>query len=80
MTEVRLRNVEPEAIEVIREMARRRSQTMEHFLRECIYELAEKEKREMLSELRTARETESAKVGELPDGTPAMRAEREARW
>ena len=80
MTEVRLRNVEPWAVERIRDMARRSSVSMEQFLKDTLYELAERDKKLVLAELRRGREEMRKKYGELPDSTPGIRAERDERW
>ncbi len=80
MTEVRLRNVDPEAIEVIREIARRHSKSMESLIKEQLYELADREKNALLAQLRQSREELFQKYGLLPDSTPGIRDEREERW
>ena len=80
MTEVRLRNVEPQVLEVIRELARRRHRTMEQFIKDELAGLADREKSAMLAQLRQAREELHAAHGDGPDSTAGIRAEREARW
>lgn len=80
MTEVRLRNVEPELLNVIRELARRRHRTMEQFIKDELGTLADREKTALLDQLRQAREALHAAHGEGPDSTDGIRAEREARW
>jgi len=80
MAELRVRNVDPWAVDVIRAMARRSSQTMEQFLKHFIYELADREKRELMAELRKQRGELQQTHGVLPDSTPGIRAERDDRW
>ena len=80
MTEVRLRNVEPEVLDVIRELARRRHRTMEQYLKDELAALADREKTAMLAQLRQTRQELHATHGEGPDSTEGIRAEREARW
>lgn len=80
MTEVRLRNVEPETVAVLREIARRHAQTMEQYLTDRLTDLANRDKLALLDELRHARDGQRAAGGELSDSTPGIRAEREARW
>ena len=78
MTELRLRNIDPWAVELIRDMARRKSQSMEQFLKDHLYELAKHEKKELLAEIRREREEQRQKYGVGPDSTPGIRAERDA--
>jgi len=78
MTELRLRYIEPWAVELIRDMARRKSQSMEQFLRDHLYELARHEKNELLAEIRHEREEQRRKYGVGPDSIPGIRAERDA--
>lgn len=78
MTEVRLRNVEPWAVEQIRDMARRNAKTMEQFLKDHLYELAQSEKKGLLAEIRRERDEQRQKYGVGPDSTTGIRAERDA--
>ncbi len=78
MTELRLRNIDPWAVELIRDMARRKSQSMEQFLKEHLYELAQHEKKELLAEIRREREEQRQKYGVGPDSTHGIRVERDA--
>ena len=80
VTEVRLRNVEPDVLNVIRELARRRHRTMEQFLKDELAALADREKTAMLAQLRRTRDELRAAHGDGPDSTDGIRAEREARW
>jgi len=78
MAELRVRNIESWAVELIRDMAKRKSQSMEQFLKDHLYELARHEKQELLAELRHEREEQRQKYGVGPDSTPGIRAERDA--
>jgi hypothetical protein len=80
MAEVRLRNVDENAIAVIRELAKRNSQSMEHLIKESLYALADREKQSLLTELRHYRRTSGREVDILPDSTAGIREERDARW
>jgi hypothetical protein len=78
MTELHLRNIDPWAVELIRDMARRKSQSMEQFLKDHLYAFAQHEKKELLAEIRREREELRQQYGVGPDSTPGIRAERDA--
>ncbi|AMV24021.1 hypothetical protein VT84_06470 [Gemmata sp. SH-PL17] len=80
MTEVRLRNVDPEVLTVIRELARQNRRTMEQEIRAGLREIASARKGRLLDRLATERAAQFAQFGELSDSAPGIRAEREARW
>ena len=80
MTEVRLRNVEPAVLAVIRELARQNRRTMEQEIRAGLLAIANARKGELLERLAGDRAEQRARFGELADSTSDIRAEREARW
>jgi len=80
MTEVRLRNVDPWVVEVIRGMAKRNNLTAEEQIKQFLVTLANQEKNALLDELRQGRMKQREKYGVLPDSTPGIREERDKRW
>ncbi|MCE9565978.1 MAG: hypothetical protein K8U57_28475 [Planctomycetes bacterium] len=79
MTEVRLRNVEPWVVEVIRQIAKRKNRSTEEEIKAQLFALASREKSDLLAELRIARDDQLAKHGVLPDSSTGIREERESR-
>jgi len=78
MTEVRLRNVDPGVIEVIRAIAKKNRRSMEAEIKAALFALANKRKKEMLARLRKMREAQYKKYGLLSDSTIGIREERDA--
>ncbi len=80
MTEVRLRNVEPGVVAALREMARQNRRSLEAEIKDGLARIANQGKAALLARLRQVREEQRREQGTLPDSTPDIRAEREARW
>ena len=80
MTEVRLRDVEPAVLDVIRELARQNHRTMEQEIKAGLVEIANARKAQLLDRLSRARADQQQRFGETKDSTPGIRAERETRW
>lgn len=80
MTEVRLRNVDPAVLAVIRELARQNRRTMEQEIHAGLFAIANARKSELLARLAGERDEQRTRFGELSDSTPGIRAQREARW
>jgi hypothetical protein len=80
VTEVRLRDVEPAVLDVIRELARQNHRTMEQEIKAGLFEIANARKAQLLDRLAQARAGQRERYGELTDSTPGIRAERESRW
>lgn len=79
MTDLRLRNVDPDVMDVIREMARQQQLSTEQFLKAELAAIADRGKAAFLDRLRRMRDELREEHGEFPDSTPGIRAEREAR-
>lgn len=80
MPDLRVRNVDPDVMAVIREMARKQQLSTEQFLKAELAAIADREMAAFLAHLRHKREELRHEHGEFPDSTPGIRAEREARW
>ena len=76
MTEIRLRNVEPWIVDVLREIARENHQSMENEIKSALLHLASDHKTKLLSKLRKKRKS----AGMHTDSAPSIRQERELRW
>lgn len=77
MTELRLRNVEPAIMELLRGQAKRNGQTLEQWLKDQLHDLATMPLRQMLKDLRVSREEMGQQFGTLPDCGAGIREDRE---
>lgn len=80
MTEVRLRNVDSSVVEVIRDIARQNRRSLEAEIKAALLRAANERKAGLLDRLARGRAAQRQGIGTLPDSTPGIRAEREARW
>jgi plasmid stability protein len=80
MTEVRLRDVDPDVVEALRVIARQNGRSMEAEIKEGLVRIANERKAELLARIRAGREELQARAGVSADSTPDIREEREARW
>lgn len=80
MTEVRLRNVAPDVLDLMRHQARENRRSMEDEIKAAIAQAANARKHQFLARLDREREEQFRRHGELSDSTTGIRAEREQRW
>lgn len=79
MTELRLRNVEPDTVELLRGQAKQNGKTLEQWLKVQLHDLATNPMRRMLQELRESRNELAEQHGVLSDSVDGIREEREGR-
>ena len=79
MGQVRVRNLDDEVVQELKDRAQRLGTSVEAMLRTLITEEAKRPRREMLEERLLHQDTIRATHGFLPDSTPEIRQERD-RW
>jgi plasmid stability protein len=80
MTEIRIRNVDPSIVEVLRQLARQSNRSMESEIKDALARIANERKHELLARLRESRLEQRRTHGAETDSTPGIRAERDSRW
>ena len=79
MGELRVRNIDDGVISEWRARARRHGRSVADEVRDLLTDEAMRPRREAVAELRKLHAAILADHGELPDSTPDIRAERDAR-
>jgi len=79
MSSVRVRNLDPQVISMLKDRAKRHGKTLEEELRGIFTEAAFRPRREAADRAQAISDAIRARVGTLSDSTPIIREEREAR-
>lgn len=79
MTDLRIRNMNDEALAELRARAKRDGVTLEALSRELLVEGAFRPRRALAAELAKFQEALREQYGILPDSTPGIREERDRR-
>jgi hypothetical protein len=79
MSEVRVRNLEPRVVEMLREQAQRAGCSLEAYLRERLRDEAMRPRREWAAKLKTRQDEFRQKYGVLSDSAELIRQDRDER-
>ncbi len=79
MSEVRVRNLEPWVVGLLRDQARAAGTSLEAYLREHLRHEAMRKRLEFAARIAANQEAMREKHGILPDSTPLIRQDREER-
>lgn len=79
MTDVRVRDMNEDALAELRARAKRKGVTLESLMKDILVEGAFQPRRAIAAELAEFREGLRKKYGVLPDSTPGIREERDRR-
>jgi hypothetical protein len=79
MAEIRVRNVEPWVVEMLRDQARHAGQSLESFLRQWLRYEAMRKRREWAARLKARQDEFRRKYGVLSDSAALIRQDREER-
>lgn len=79
MTKVEIRDLPDWVLQSFRGTAQNAGRSLEEELRRVLTEVAEQRRAATLAEIDALQEMLRREVGELPDSTPEIRADREAR-
>jgi plasmid stability protein len=78
MPELRVRNIEPWILDVLKAQAKKHGWTLEREVQETLSNVARKQTQDFMQQLRRKRIQELQQHGPLPDSTIGIRAERDS--